>query len=162
MRGFKTFSQNLPPIEAIAQGSTGDANPLDGDYISMKNAPNGVAVVVHIDQANAATIAISINQATAVAGTGAKALANSVPIFTNLDCAAGDLLTRQTDAVSYTTDAGVKHKIVIFEIRPEDLDVANGFDCISVSCAQSNAANLIGAVYVPLGRRYANESMIAD
>jgi hypothetical protein len=165
MRGFKTLSQNIPPIEAISPGTTGDADRY-GDWISLKNAPNGVAVVVHVDQANAAQPTISINQSTSVDGGGSptdeKAIAKEVPIFTNLDCAGGDALTEQDAAVSYKLDAVVKHKIVVMEVKPEHLDVDNDFDCIRVKVVSSNVANLISAMYLPLGQRYPSESMIAD
>jgi hypothetical protein len=162
---MKTFSENFPPIEAITPGTTGAADRY-GDWISMKNAPNGVAVVVAMNQANAATAAISLQQSTSVSGGGsptdAKAISTEMPIYSNLDCAASDAFTKRTAAASYTTDAGVKHKIVIIEVRPEDLDVANDFDCIRVKVATSNSNNILAAQYIPLGRRYPNESMIAD
>lgn len=165
MRGFKTLSQNIPPIEAISPGTTGAADRY-GDWISLKNAPNGVAVVVQLDQANAAKPTVSINQSTSVDGGGSptdeKAIAKEVPIFTNLDCAAGDSLTQQDDAVEYELDAATKHKIVIMEVKPEHLDVDNDFDCIRVKVASSDATNLISAVYMPLGQRYPSESMITD
>jgi hypothetical protein len=97
-----------------------------------------------------------------VAGTGAKALAKAVPIWANLDCATSDLPTRQTDAVAFTTDAGVKHKIVVFEIPAEALDVAGGFNCIQVNAATSNAANIVAAQYIVSKRRYGSVSMIVD
>ena len=155
---MKTFAQQHPPVEAIAPAAGGSA--LTGDYISLKNGP--VAVVVHITQGNAATVALTIEQATAVAGTSSKAITTTVPIFSNLDCAAGDTLTRRTAAVSYTTDAGVKHKIVVFEINPRDLDVANGFDCITVKAAASNAANILAAQYIPKAKRFSGDSLITD
>ena len=102
---------------------------------------------VAITQGNAATIALTIEQASAVAGTGSKAITTTVPIWSNLDTAASDTLVRRTDAVSYTTDAGVKNKMVIFQIDPAQLDVANGFDCITVKTGASNVANLTGARY---------------
>lgn len=129
-----------------------DAAGRTGAYVSLKNV-NMAYIVCHITQGNAATIAISINQATAVAGTGAKAITVSVPIWSNLDVSASDALVRRTDAVSYTTDAGVKNKIVIFQIDPATLDVANGFDCIAVVTGASNVANITQGVYL-LDERY--------
>ena len=36
-------------------------------------------------------------------------------------------MVRRTDAAgTYTTDAGVKHKIVVFKVNPSMLDMANG------------------------------------
>lgn len=129
-----------------------DAAGRTGAYVSLKNV-NVAFVVVHITQGNAATIALTIEQATAVAGTSSKAITASVPIWSNLDVSASDTLVRRTDAVSYTTDAGVKNKIVVFQIDPATLDIANGFDCIVVKTGASNVANITQAVYL-LDERY--------
>jgi len=164
MRSFKTLSEICPPIELITPGTTGAAD-RSSDFISMKNAPNGVAIIVQLNQAAANTVTIAPWQSTNVSGASPadeKVLANVVPIYSNLDCAAGDTLTKRTQAINYTTDAGVKHKIVIFEILPEHLDVSNNFDCVKIIVSSSSASNIMGAIALPLGRRYANESMIAD
>src|SRR5690349_14644864 len=95
-------------VEALAPAA--DAAGRTGSYVTMKDAARAF-VVVHITQGNAATIALSLLQATAVAGTGSKALANAVPIWSNLDTATSDALVARTAAVSYTTDAAVKNKI---------------------------------------------------
>ena len=131
-------------VEAMPNAT--DAAGRTGDYVSLKNAVCAW-VEVAITQGNAATIALTIEQATAVAGTSSKAITNAVPIWSNLDTAASDTLVRRTDAVSYTTDAGVKNKMVIFQIDPAQLDIANGFDCITVKTGASNVANLTGARY---------------
>jgi len=145
------FAENLKAVQGLQPAT--DAAGRTGAYISLKNA-HKVAVVVHITQGNAATVAISINQASTIAAGDAKALANVVPIWSNLDCAASDALVRRTDAVNYTTDAGVKHKIIIFEIDPAKLDLANGFDCIAVVTGASNADNITSAMYYLVPHRY--------
>jgi len=60
---------------------------------------------------------------------------------------ASDTLVRQTAAVSFTTSAAQKHKIVIFQIDPATLDMANSFDCITVKTAASDATNITAAQY---------------
>lgn len=156
---MKLLSENTRPIEAIAPATGAEA--IAGDYISMKNT-SGVTIYVHITQGNAATVALTLYQATAVAGTGEKALAKEVPIFANQDCAASDVMTAQTAAVSFTTSATLKHKLVAFEVPVEALDIANGFDCLCVKAGASNAANIIEAKYVAHSLRYNNKSMITD
>lgn len=142
-----------------------DAAGRNGAWISCKNA-HKVYVVVHVDQGNAATIALTLEQAQAIAGTGAKAITATVPIWSNLDTAASDTLVRRTDAASYTTDAGVKIKIVIFEIQPQRaLDLANDFDCIRVVTGASNAANITSGLYVASPLRFEGDpppSMVID
>ena len=133
--------ENLLPISVLPPAA--DAAGRTGAWVSLKNAVRAW-VEFYVDQGNAATIAVTINQASAVAGTGSKAITNAVPIWANQDATAA-AFTRQTDAVSFTTSAAVKKKIVIFEIDPASLDVAGGFDCITCITGASNAANITSA-----------------
>lgn len=138
------LTEQFKIVEAMPNAT--DAAGRTGDYVSLKNAVMAW-IEVAITQGNAATIALTVEQASAVAGTGSKAITETVPIWSNLDTAASDTLVRRTSAVSYTTDAAVKNKMVIFQIDPATLDVANGFDCITVKTGASNVANLTGARY---------------
>ena len=130
-----------------------DAAGRAGAYVTCKGAFKAY-VVFQITQGNAATILLSINQATAVAGTAAKAIVGNARWWVNADCAATDTLVRQADGVSFTTDAGVKNKIVVAEIDLSSLDVAGGFDCIAGVTGASNVANLTGATYWLTPLRY--------
>jgi len=145
------LTQNAKLVEAITP-QAGAA--IAGDYVSLKNA--GMAyVVVQVAQGAADVMAISIEQATVVAGTDSKVITNAVPIWSNLDCAASDTLVARTAAVNYSLDAGQKHKMVVFKVDPASLDVAGGFDCICVKTAASNAANITSAMYVLTDQKYA-------
>lgn len=136
--------EGLPPA-ADAAGRT-------GDYVTLKDAA-GIYIICHVTQGNAATVALTPYQATAVAGTGEKVI-SAVPVWSNLDTAATDTLVRRTDAANYTTDAAVKNKIVVFFIPAAALDVTNGFDCVCVKTGASNVANITQAMYVLVGERY--------
>jgi hypothetical protein len=138
-------------VEAMANAT--DAAGRTGRWVSLKNYALAY-IIVNVTQGNAATIAISINQATAVAGTGSKVITNTVPIWSNLSTAATDTLVARTAAVNYTTDAGVANKQVIFQVDPSSLDLAGGFDCIAVVTGASNVANLTSAQYLLVGPRY--------
>ena len=137
----------LPEVTKIVEAITPQAGAgITGDYVSLKNVHRAF-VVVHIAQAAVNTVAISIEQASAVAPTGSKVITNTVPIWANEDCVASDALVRQTDAVDFTTSAAQKHKIVVFQIDPTTLDLANGFDCITVKTGASDATNITAAQY---------------
>jgi len=136
--------QNIHVVNLLAPAADA-AGRTSAVYVSLKNAVKAW-IVVYLTQGNAATVQLDPKQASAVAGTGTKALANAVPIWSNLDVSASDALTMRTAAVTYTTDAGVKNKIVIFEIDPAQLDLANGFDCIGLTTGASNAANITSAL----------------
>jgi hypothetical protein len=138
-----TVPQSFKNVEVLAPAT--DAAGRTGAYFSMKFARRAT-IVFHVTQGASNTILLSVLQATAAAGTGSKAITNNVPIWRNLDEAASDTLVRDTDAKSYTTDAGVKHKCVMFQIDGElSMDMANGFDYITISTGSSSASNLTEA-----------------
>lgn len=143
-----TLAENLKVVEGLPPAA--DAAGRSSDIISLKNCHKLVAVV-HINQGNAATIALALRQSQDVAGTGDKA-GPSVPIWANQDCVASDALVRQADAASFTTDAGLKDKLVIFEIDPSKLDVAGGFDCVKITTGASNAANITECTFYAVPR----------
>lgn len=147
-----TLPEEAPVVELMAPAA--DAAGRTGAYVSLKNAARAF-LIVHVTQGNAATIALTVNQATSAAGGGSKAITHAVPIWANLDAATSDTLARATDAVSYTTDAGLKNKIVIFQIDPEHLDVAGGFDYVTVITGASNLANITAALAVLTDLRFA-------
>lgn len=130
------------PVQSLKPAT--DAAGRTGDYVNCKNAKKAFAIF-HIDQGNAATIACSLMQAKDSSGTSAKAISANMRIAASADVSAanGDVLTEQTAASSFTTDAGVKPKIVVFEVDLlAALDVANGFTSIALKTGASNVANL--------------------
>jgi hypothetical protein len=143
-----TLVENLKVAEGLPPAA--DAAGRSSDVVSLKNV-HKLIVVAHITQGNAATVALTPEQCTAVSGAGNKAIP-AVPIWANLDTAASDSLVRAADAVSYTTDAALKNKIVVFEIDASKLDVAGGFDCIRVNTGASNAANITQIMFYAVPR----------
>lgn len=141
-----------------------DAAGRTSRYVTLKNGERAF-IVVTLDQGNAATVLLSPLQASAVAGTGSKAVSAPVPIWAAQDIATSDQLARQTDATTFTTSAAVKEKTVVFQIDAASLDVNNGFDCVGISTGASNAANITSAVAYITGARYqqvTNPSAIVD
>lgn len=154
---IKTLPENAHIVEAIAPAANGSA--LNGDFIDMSQASE-VAVVVQATQGNATVVSLTLEQATDNAASDVKAITNNVRVFSNLDCAAGDSFTERDEAKGYDTDAGLKHKIIIFQVDANALDINNGFTHLRVKAAASNAANIISAIYVATGQRYEGASMI--
>ncbi len=135
-----------------------NAGGATGTYISLKNVIKCL-VVVHCTDATTDTTAITLEQSTAVAGSGHTAITQVVPIWSNLDCSTSNTLTSRTAAVSYTTNASVKNKIVVFQVDPIKLDA--GYDVVNVVVGGSSASNSISAVYL-LEMRYSGADVIAD
>jgi hypothetical protein len=146
------FVYQAPPIGMIPPQAGGST--VTGPYKSLRNVSGKLAVVCHINQGNAATVAISLLQATNSSGSGSKAVGTtaSPPIFYNAATTVSDTLVAETPANSFTTDASVADKLVVFEFDPADaLDLVNGFNHLAVSIAGSNAANIIEAHMEYLG-----------
>lgn len=124
------------------------------DYVSLKNYER---VAVIILQKNATTVtgsAITLKQATAVAGTSEKALSFS-KAYRNVDTGAGDALSEFTvSSDTFTTQAvNSKNAMYVIEVKAEDLDVNNGFDCIRAGTGDATAAT-ITVLYALFGAKF--------
>ena len=76
-------------------------------------------------------------------------------MWANTDCAAGDTLTKTavTSDTFTTNTTNSKQLLYVIEVLAEDLDVANGFDCVRIDSA--SMVNAVGAaIYLLDGARY--------
>ena len=141
-------------IQAFEPKTTNAA--ITSNYITLKNAVTAT-VVINLAQTVGRTTQISLYQAQDIEGTGAKPLANDVPILANEDVGASDTLVRQADGVSYTVANTAKNKQVIFHIDPAKLDINNGFTCLNVRVgASSQATNFASGEFI-LENKYAGD-----
>ena len=142
-----TLPEKCKIVSAFGPKTT--AGATTGDYISLKNA-HKVWIVWHSVEGASDTCAISVNEATAVAGTGATTLSGTFPIWANQDCATSDTLVAQTAAAGLTTSATTKTKQVVIEVDPAQFSA--GFDCMAVVSGASSASNLSSCKYYILER----------
>lgn len=139
----------IPPTQLLTPAA--DAAGRTSSYVTLKNSVKAY-IVCHVGQGNAATVQFTPLQAQDVSGTGSKAI-NAVPIWSNLDTSLTSALVSRTAAANYTTDAGLKNKVVIFEILPEAaMDMANNFTTIAIQTGASNAANITFAEVLTLAQ----------
>lgn len=146
------------------------SNP--GDWVSMKNFLRCAVVVFKAAGTAGDDPTITLEQATAVAGTGAKALN-----FTRIDAKRGaDLLaigqftkTEQAAGNTFTSDTLAEEQaIIVIDVKAEDLDIDNGFDCIRATVSDVGTNSQIGAMlYILHDPKYVDEdgklpSAIAD
>lgn len=132
------FVTGCPP--AALTGAAGD-----GDYISMKNYTN-LSIVIQVDNGSTVTGgAISLKQATAVAGTGEQPLGFS-KMFANIDAGASDdLVETVVSGDTFTTDTtNNKNLMYVIDVQDTDLDIVDGYDCVRIDVA--SMANAIGSV----------------
>jgi hypothetical protein len=136
-----------------------DAGGRTSGYVTLENGHKAF-IVVHINQGNAATIALTPLQAQDDNGTGSKAISNACPVFYDENTGSSDTLTRTT-GTSYTTGSGTNTKIVVFELDPDNvLDVngdgftTNPFTHVAIQTGASNAANITEATLYVTPLRY--------
>lgn len=130
-----------------------DTAAVTGDYVSMKGF-NRLLVLIQVAAWPADTAAVTLEQATAVAGTGTKALA-----FTKQFSKTGlvDALWTETAVTSNTFDiaSNVDNELYAIEILASDLDVAGGFDCVTIKVADpGTASSMFGVTYILSEPRY--------
>lgn len=119
-------------------------------YVSLKDYSHLTAIIITGAWA-AGAAAVTLVQATAVAGTGEKALA--LAKYWHDEATSGTLV--ETTASSDTFDLDTANKLYVVEIDAAQLDVSNGFDCCAVAVASPGAnADLYGIAYILSGARY--------
>lgn len=113
------------------------------DYVSLRNYPRCTAVILVKNATTVTGSAITVKQATAVAGTGEKAVAFTAA-YRNIDTAAADALAEfAVTSNTFTTDStNSKNLMYIIEITEDMLDVAGGFDCVRVGTGDATAATV--------------------
>lgn len=137
----------------------------DTTYVSLKNYRK-IQIIIFIGDGTTVTgSTITLKQATAVAGTGEKALAFT-RMLANTDYAASKTMveTAVTSNTFTTQTTNSKDSMYVIEVDAEDLDVANGFDCIRVDGTGHAATASRGCVvlYNLFGARYSGSSPLAD
>ncbi len=143
------FVNVIPPKDYTGAAST-------DVYVSLKNAAHATIIITTGAWA-AGTSAITLLQATAVAGTSTKALS-----FTKMWTNAADLTSTalvETAVVSDTFTIGAAATLWIIEVDASSLDVANNFDCLAVHGATPGSnADLYSAVMILSGLRYGGKT----
>lgn len=126
-----------------------------GVWVSLKNYGK-LVVVIHTGAWAGGTAAVTLEQATAVAGTGNKALA-----FTKMytGTVASGALTA-TDVAGDTFNLAAANSMYVIEIDAESLDrnAATPFDCVTVKVATPGVnADFYNIDYVLTEPRYSRE-----
>lgn len=124
------------------------------DYVSLKNFER-IAIIILVKNATTVTgSAITVKQATAVAGTSEKAVSFS-KAYRNIDTAAADVLAEfaVTSDTFTTNSTNSKNLMYIIEVQTSDLDVANGFDCIRAGTGDATAAT-VTVLYALYGAKF--------
>ncbi len=113
-------------------------------WVSLKGYNHVTAIVSYKNGASGITpVVITLQQATAVAGTGAKALPFTTVFTTIGDAASAVLTSAPVTANAITIDATPStNGVYIIEIDSWQLDVANKFNSFQVATANGVAQTL--------------------
>ena len=124
------------------------------DYISLKDVDAVEVVIIGLNGTTVTGSAVTLLQATAVAGTSEKALAFS-NYYATADAGATDTLVKTTASSNTFTTTTTNSKAFVYRIPvdPKTLDSANGFDCLRAGVA--NAANTTITVAYLIRPKYA-------
>lgn len=129
-------------------------------YISVRDYRR-VRITIKVKNATTVTgSAITLKQATAIAGTGEKPLAFT-EVYANTDLAADpQALTKTavTNNTFTTANTDSKNLKYVIEVEAASLDTPNGFDCLRVGTGNATAAT-VDIEYLLYDPRYKQESM---
>ena len=126
--------KNVHIVQGLQPVAVSSVTP---DYISMRNYGHLTIVLMIAISSGTDTGAFAIKQATAVAGTSAKAIGNVDTVWKNLDTATEQFTKDTTSCVNGAITVGgvAKNLIYVFEVDKRDLDVDNSFDCVGCTLA---------------------------
>lgn len=134
-------------------------------YVSLKGYRKIQIVISIADGTTVTGSTITLKQAQAIAGTGEKPL-GFTRMLANVDYGASKVMAETAVVANTFTTQTVNSKdsLYIIEIDAEDLDVANGFDCIRVDGTGHAATASRGCVvlYNLFGARYSGANPLVD
>ncbi|RWF66853.1 hypothetical protein [Mesorhizobium sp.] len=146
-----------------------------GDWVSMKNYSRCTIIFIKAVGTAGDDPTLSFKQATDVSGTNVKALGvtridkkqaatdlTAVGTFTKStsDSAASNDTFNTTNGTWTNSDLAEQAAIVIADIKAEDLDVANGFDCVTMNIADVGTNAQLGtAIAILREPRYLKETL---
>jgi hypothetical protein len=148
--------QVLPVLAALGLALTSTLG--DCVYASFKNFRRCQVIIGIADGTTVTGATITLKQATAVAGTGEKALAFTRMLANTDHGAARTMVETAVSSNTFTTQTtNSKDSLYVIDIAAEDLDVANGFDCFRVDATGHAATAMRGSfvLYNFYGARYA-------
>lgn len=146
---MRLIEKNQIEVAVLPKDITGAAQV--GTYISLKGYEHATILLVQGAWAGG-TPAVTLHQATAVAGTAEKALSFAKK-FDKISDAATTFAEAAVVSDTFNLPATTK-TVTVLEIDAADLDVSGGFDCMCVKVASPGVnADLLTVVYVLSGAR---------
>jgi hypothetical protein len=158
------LDEQVTPIVAAA-GLLLTSTLGDTTYVSLKGYRKCQIIIVIADGTTVTGTAVTLKQATAVAGTGEKAL-GFTRMLANVDYAASKTMVETAVAANtFTTQTtNSKDSVYVIDVDADSLDVAGGFDCLRVDATGHAATASRGCVvlYNLYGARYSGANPLVD
>lgn len=158
------LDEQVTPIVAAA-GLLLTSTLGDTTYVSLKGYRKCQIIISIADGTTVTGTAITLKQATAIAGTNEKAL-GFTRMLANVDYGTSKTMVETAvSANTFTTQAvNSKDSVYIIDVDSDSLDVANGFDCIRVDATGHAATASRGCVvlYNLYGARYSGANPLVD
>lgn len=135
---------------------------ITADYVSLKNYNHAAAII--LAGSIAATCNITINKATAVAGTGATSYSfdaygvnANVNAYNGEDATSTDTLTNTTGAAGTIATGATSNQMWVIETDAIDLHSGGttDYDCMAVVISDPGNTNYMSCVYILSECRYA-------
>lgn len=124
---------------------------MTAEYVSLKNYAH-LTIVIQTGAWGGGTAAVTVNEATNVSADSAQAL--SFDYQWNDVATSGTLV--KTAVTGDTFDLDTANKIYVIEIDASELDVVDGFDCVTLAVASPGVnADFYGVLYLLSGARFA-------
>ena len=136
----------LNPVHGLGPVTPSTSTP---DYVSLKGASSVTVVIQGLNGSTVTGSAITLKQASAVAGTNEKALSFDT-VWQNTDCAAADGFAKTAVASNTftTTNTNSKAFLYVIEVPAESLDTNNSFDCVRAGTGDAVNTTLSVTYYV--------------
>ena len=146
----KTIADHIATVWGAGPVAPSSTTP---DYVSLKDVAAIEVVIYGINTTGVTGSAITLLQASAVAGTGEKALAFDT-YYANADTGASAAFTKTTANSNTFTTTNTNSKTFCYRIPvdPATLDINGGFDCLRAGTA--NATNTTLCVFYNIVPKY--------
>lgn len=150
---MRQLIQNAHIVQGLAPLSVSTVTP---DYVSLKNYQHVTAIISLTCSTGVAACAVTLKQATTVAGGSEKALGFSY-VWKNENITAETLTKTAVTSNTFSSTADVNDKLFVIEVDTDTLDVDGGFDCFRVALADA-AATVASVVYVLSQPRFIDQT----
>uniref|UniRef100_A0A6H1ZTT0 Uncharacterized protein n=1 Tax=viral metagenome TaxID=1070528 RepID=A0A6H1ZTT0_9ZZZZ len=150
---MRQLMQNAHIVSGLSNASVSSVTP---DYVSLKNYQHLTVIISLKCATGVAACAVTLKQATAVAGTDEKALGFSYQ-WANADVTTETFTKTAVTSNTFSTAATVTNKVHVIEVDTDTLDVDNSFDCVRVALADA-AATTATVTYILSQPRFIDQT----